>query len=43
MNLRHAAALALADWYLLVPPCNVLGIPMTYCERSWVSDTKAPV
>jgi hypothetical protein len=43
MNFHHAAALALAGWYLLVPPCNVLGIPMTNWERSWVSDQSASV
>ena len=32
MNLRHAAAIALAGWYLLVPPAS--------CKPEWVSQGK---
>ena len=32
MNLRHAAALALMGWYLIVPPAS--------CKLGWVSEWK---
>jgi hypothetical protein len=41
MNLRHAAALGLVVWYLMVPPRYVIGIPMANWERRAVFDTKA--
>jgi hypothetical protein len=41
MNLRHAAAIALVGWYLMVPPPNVRGILMTSWKRRAVFDTKA--
>jgi hypothetical protein len=30
MNLRHAAALALMGWYLMVPPFSALNTPDPY-------------
>jgi len=41
MNLRHAAALALVGWYLMVPPPNYIGIPMANWPRRAVFDSKA--
>ena len=41
MKLHHAAALALAVWYLMVPPRRFFGIPIANWERRAVYDTKA--
>ena len=37
MNLRHAAALALVGWYLMIPP------PMDLSDGSVVPDLSAPL
>jgi hypothetical protein len=41
MNLRHAAALGLVVWYLMVPPRYLIGIPEANWEHRAVFDTKA--
>jgi hypothetical protein len=41
MNLRHAAALELVVWYLMVPAPRYIGIPMANWERRAVFDSKA--
>ena len=35
MNLRHAAALALVGWYLMVPPFQRGGVNLDAPLRSW--------
>jgi hypothetical protein len=39
MKLRRAA-LAVVVWYLMVPPSDVIGIPMANWERAGVFETK---
>jgi hypothetical protein len=41
MNTCRAAALALVAWYLLVPPSNLIGIPMANWQLVGVFDSKA--
>ncbi len=39
MKLRHAAALALVGWYLMVPPLNADGTPNAHAPLSqWSMD-----
>jgi hypothetical protein len=33
MKVRHAAALALVGWYLIMPPGDLIGIPMPNWQR----------
>jgi hypothetical protein len=35
MNLRHAAALALVSWYLMLPPTNFDGIDLSAPLTKW--------
>lgn len=41
MRFRHAAALALVGWYLMVPHPYFIGIPIANWQRRAVFDTKA--
>jgi hypothetical protein len=40
MKVRHAAALALVGWYLIMPPGDLIGIPMPNWQRRAVFDSK---
>jgi len=43
MNLRHAAALTLVGWYLMMPPILAIGDTNDVEHGEWWTQTDAPV